>query len=1065
MQKGQPISFLLRGRIIDGVVSESVNVTPDMIDIRLNGEDFDRRAKASEVTAVRRARNNRGSRRGRKEGRGSSRRNPDKREGLPRAVPSQADLAEDLADQEEAREMAYVAEQRLAAEKSGRKTVTTAPIRHTYTPDFVGFVKQQKHAVAVRPDPPRKSEDGKGLCGNPIDGRAYYLMLDKHMVGVPRTLTYRQYLSWQDETLSRLNDHPDQPWNFAGSAESLNDRYRRHFAARMRISISDVDLSDLTAIESARRAIWLTKGLLSQGAYLRELRAKGRLTEHIVPTPRLGKKLAKKGKVLAVDLWVAAEERKVKPLPKPVQDSEGNVVELDLALVEGFTFAKNPRVNRPWSEITEDGQNPVGVESLGGKTWFSVYEQSSVQESLLAKLNPYALQRFRTKKEGTLLTQVTAFLSAKSEVASNERVRQSARMLILSGGARVGGKRRVRVDPQLIVEDGVNMWVGLESKAKSPFFSFVYQGTGVPGQGRIPRCEPSHFAVGGRTVRSKDAETQYAAKRAINDVRYALGGLASFLSKFSDKDKDSYYLKPQYQNEKINKVIQAFVKEADWIDEYKGKRSAQRLAKALGFPAQGAGGEIEALRRMAETANRLCPRTKDGGREPCFDARAWSRLIEALPEKSYYRQAHRFLERGIAVPDWDLPSSAKNADSKDSWTTLNALNAAFKREVEKELKRELLGVPVGVKDKLDEVKRRYRFAIAELRRGGGNEVAKKRLEADYHKETSKIRQAFEGPVRGKIGPLFGKLALLAGLYYQANGFALVGPINSGKMDDKAVLPAMLDKIKSVSYMEHVDFVSDGERLGTQLSRYLGLPELKGKSPWKSLAVKKLVRKKQVRLTRNRREATDADLEQPLRKGVYVYVDRKDEGLAPKRTPYAVYKTYNPALFRLARQNFGGTVYSRPDVWEALDGVGVYGTAMRLTQWAVLQVGLDEMQKITASVAAKVKTELSLLSGTEAQDLIWPLGLSRVEAKEQWADFEARPAGFVQSLRKGVPKWAIKTMAVRKERDIPQPDFHPKDTDWMGQGGLDPVGATAKVFRYTDIGLALIESARKTENLK
>jgi hypothetical protein len=79
------------------------------------------------------------------------------------------------------------AEKRAAKDK---KQKPPPPIRDPYRAgDLLSLLQQRKVATLTRKDPPRMAEDGSLYYGNPIDGTAYYLFLERATLKAPHYIT------------------------------------------------------------------------------------------------------------------------------------------------------------------------------------------------------------------------------------------------------------------------------------------------------------------------------------------------------------------------------------------------------------------------------------------------------------------------------------------------------------------------------------------------------------------------------------------------------------------------------------------------------------------------------------------------------------------------------------------------------------------------------------------------------------------------------------------------------------------------------------------------------------
>lgn len=78
-------------------------------------------------------------------------------------------------------------ERQRAAETKMRQTTKAKPVSRQV--DVKGAMRGRGAAMFTREDPPRMSADRKSYCGNPIDGTAYYIMVESKKRWVPHWIT------------------------------------------------------------------------------------------------------------------------------------------------------------------------------------------------------------------------------------------------------------------------------------------------------------------------------------------------------------------------------------------------------------------------------------------------------------------------------------------------------------------------------------------------------------------------------------------------------------------------------------------------------------------------------------------------------------------------------------------------------------------------------------------------------------------------------------------------------------------------------------------------------------
>lgn len=177
MKKGDRIIF--QGR--SGVVAEARHVTPGMVDLRMEGEQFIRRAPVGEIQQRgTSARQNPAPRRRNGRGRSAFRHNPEGEEGVPLTRQERRERRESLRKKREkgdAEESYRIAQLKAAGRRaegiSERKFLTGIQT----SADIQQVLRRDGAALYTQQDPPRLSGQGTTYCGNPIDGTAYYMIL------------------------------------------------------------------------------------------------------------------------------------------------------------------------------------------------------------------------------------------------------------------------------------------------------------------------------------------------------------------------------------------------------------------------------------------------------------------------------------------------------------------------------------------------------------------------------------------------------------------------------------------------------------------------------------------------------------------------------------------------------------------------------------------------------------------------------------------------------------------------------------------------------------------------
>lgn len=989
------------------------------------------------------------------------------------------------------------------------------PERKYKGPAADSLVRRQGAALTTRPDPPRMSADDEGICGNPIDGTAYYLLVSTRKRYVARTVTGEQYGAWKAQQAKLAIATPADPWLYGGLELSLNDRTKAMLAKAWGVKTIRIEGNNFVAKGHKIDVIKAWKKLLDQyltvDGFLQSLA--GNLSRHPIPQGASGRQQSSRAQDLrerAIRLGIRGattksdaelaqlfrlhgdfrrgvpEHLRGKGVSKVLRKAKGKVkgkVKKQARIEE--VYVERGREKELPMPVSELGFTPLvadaegratfelkkGEQPVGKLYWFQVGTKPSFHGDQLTALNPYDRRQF-TSRGGVLARELADYLKTDLDTAN---------AIIRSGGVRVASRGAQGLGQVVFsnqeIPSGSQVTVYFKDKARSPFFSFVFQGEGIPPQDMLAACEPASFDASGRTIKGRLQVLQQGAVRVLNRVNSSLGTTRNFIAAGLEPIRNADRLtRGSNSAEKFRRVSGAFtslerwlatiVKEPGVLETLKvdiGPRAMQALErlerKAKNIPSMS-GDEPFDRTLMALI---LAPSGPNRQRDPAalFGAMAYSLkstgdldpgLRARLQQEQFEMEVSwgedrgkRFDREGRVTTLGAAPGRARtrpvdpsqiapyNKASDMNWTAaliMDAFNAlaleGAQRHSDPTEREELREVGL-------------QLANAEISKKEANGMRANILSRPMNK------------AKRALAPAFGQLSLLAGFYYWLGGYQWAGPVNpahQNRKGDRVItqLSQITSKLRKSALMRHKTFKAQGGPLIDELRGAISTRGRTGEYTGTRGAVERMVsdgwvtvegkplrslyrRISQERwdelteikghaLTRRERLAETRDHPIIVEKGAEIVLSESKPGAQPFfGATYLIYKTYNPVLFRMATQNWTeANVFANPQVWAAIDGVGVYGSAMRMVQWATLKARGDVHEAISDALGGQLASAVIAVEsghpGTVARDkgkggkfsaaaLTWGLGDTPAQARELWMYLVEDPQEAMQALKVGV----------------------------------------------------------------
>jgi hypothetical protein len=390
-----------------------------------------------------------------------------------------------------------------------RRTRTQARKQEIRTPDIESALRSHGITFFEQEDPPRLSEDRTSYCGNPIDGTAYYIVVQQSQRRVPQFVTWDQVLAESRGSLAGepyalkqvsakglstapvaktryggerylTGKKPDadvnlfvyevykdqpilQPLVRAISRSGLPER--KPTAKAFSRALTEVRLQEETGTEEESDVLRGQRNLYKALRFFRYL------CDHVV---RYGP--VRDGKVTLMVLrpeFYAASKRYFKEVMFPELDAFAHRNRVASQRMRGKSRKKQARIELkegqgkqkrdPSNTLADPEQNFSIFE--GNEVVFYRWSPRSKSRREISRFSPFAFRQFITGRTGkTALQRLPG------------AVRETAELFMLSGGVRVMGQRRQQRlyrQPNKNVNPDRKMNFGYPDKSRDPFFSWV----------------------------------------------------------------------------------------------------------------------------------------------------------------------------------------------------------------------------------------------------------------------------------------------------------------------------------------------------------------------------------------------------------------------------------------------------------------------------------------------------------------------------------------------------------------------------------------------------------------
>jgi hypothetical protein len=881
------------------------------------------------------------------------------------------DSADPLETKRRIRRSLDEAKDKQAGEARKLTEVKSPPIRHAQEVTVKSLIGDQGATLKTRYDPPRMTDDGKGICGNPIDGTAYYLLVSKRTRPVSRTVTASAYERWKKEETANASRSPADPWAvgwiFDAQRSSLNDRIIDYLADKWQVG--DVELvgnyfkskaKSEKAPANKTRTDFLNH-LLTPLNYVLSLSKDKRynLQQHTAPEKQQKGGISTAEKRSAMTDWgkKQGDPKRKRYDPKGWDMAEhstkmpshmrGRVGAPDTSRMgKRKARGRQPgRVDLVIQPKSKEKQAPNGALIIDN-AWYILWAKHSTEKAKVESLNPYAERRFNSSG-GLLIDEVSRFLATDRFFATE---------IISSGGVRViwAGKGRGRAEFQdAEVPEGVTIIISFPDKAKSPFFSFVAQHTAVPKPSVLSHCAGQSFDVD----RPKDRKftIQQEIRRALGKVQAGLNGMKNRLSAVADFG-------------------------VDWVTDWERNHATLRPRWTI----EGKEKTVKAFSRLRNT---------------------WHGLLTSGTDLGSLRA-----DLGSALPFVDSITETAMEFPEGDDLDGDSLQAVINKSLHRKGKggRGALSFLILSKSLIETNEVDERLKHFDNRSTSAEGLDQKWLLKTLIILFERLAELEPEKLDDHV-VLFSHLAESAAFYYWANGVHLTGTVNPVKRTWADVKTGQLNKqvsrLGDLSVRGSKTFTSTGMSLLSEMqsgARDAVNSVRMAKSPATSLIEGGWVSVNGVVVTDPDSETADGD---------EIQWSRKEQAMQIDANEYTIYKTFNPLLFKLAQHNWTEVnLADQRETWMAVDRIGVYGAALRMVQWATMQEEKGVDPTVTSALADQLAPAVvTVFAGTSGQitqnrkgrfvsaALSWPLGFSPEEAANIWDELTESPQQTMRAL--------------------------------------------------------------------
>ena len=881
-------------------------------------------------------------------------------------------------------------------------------------------------AVFTRPDPPRLGKDGSTYCGNPIDGTAYYIVVDESSRPGTRWITWDEVseayekltgedlLSEWDPASGQLKER--RTWASLGRTLARGPewawvRSKAHEESLLPVSPDD---SDYDEVKAALQAV-----------IAKEEAAGNRV-------------FSQAEKPFAVMSRLSRKRRGDRPGAGDLPGSRGRPTSFIRPGPDSFAL------------FQQSGEVVIAGTAKDSKaSYYRVAERYQPAQAKLARFQPYGTRTFVSPDLRRWEADAAHWgeLVMAIHIGSGKDIRpEVAEDLVVSGGVWLQSPRaknaHLAVDPRAGVQAGTTITVDLSTKAASPYYGWVkavVSHTAKEGAG-YAECLGAEDKLARQSI-AQGARLLDAYRRSLASIRDLFRGIAS-------GEKTPY---PDNPESRIRAVSRSYAKLVEWLrrvhsDARYGEEWAEAAQKALGMsgvdpfnPAAPLGRSLAALRTGPTMALGLVSVDSKGklrglkGGEGTTDAQG-----KPLPT-----DMQRFLASLLAFA---------TAEGFGAWLVPNFEPATGRLW-------KLLGLPLTP----------------------GPQFAQ-RTDAAWAIRAVLSQKHGNGKMTWMAWQR--EMVLLAFMYYQLQGPALVGEMETGdvtRSDLRAAkkelgsLERLRDKRKWKSELDAAEaraerFLRSRDRRGDAkrarqaateahflrllyynydpaTGRYTrsATPHLDVLIAERSRSLKALSAKVALGKTRPRLDAAVKAMEHAS-----VSASRADgewsfpggERPIGERDKQAVFKTYNPVLFEATRlfwdtlspertesgsteADFRG-VLSRPRLLAQIDAVGEYGHLLEMVQAAAMQTDDDESfeedlatQFAPASGMGRKKGRLMRNRHEEYTAFLlgWSLGLDYKGALGALEDFAHDPLATLRFLKERASISIANVLGYRKRPEV------------------------------------------------